>query len=395
MTIIVMHIFWAGFYLFFPVLVLYLCHTYSVFEKLGAAAICFLVGMVLANIGIIPDGIKNTQSIIMTITVPLAIPLMLFPTDLRRWIKLAGKSLLSFVLIIFSVMAATTIGYVLLQNRVDEAAKIGGMFVGGFTGATVNFMGVAMALKTTSETIVLTTASSWLLEIFWLLFIMFLGQRIIGKFLPRFTFSPTAEPIDTAETNEAYEREKIDLMSYQGIFTRKKFIRMLGALGTAMIIFAVGAGLYSITPEIYNMTVLMLSVSTLGILCSFVPAIRKIEMSFQLGQYIILIFCITIASTVDFSELLNASLAILGYTCIALVGMSLIHILLCKIFKIDTDTQIITATAGIFSPIFVPMVASSLKNTDIIVPGLAAGIIGYAIGNYLGISFSYLLMALS
>ena len=37
------------------------------------------------------------------------------------------------------------------------------------------------------------------------------------------------------------------------------------------------------------------------------------------------------------------------------------------------------------SPPFVPVIAAALKNKEIVVSGLIIGIIGYAIGNYLGV----------
>jgi uncharacterized membrane protein len=41
------------------------------------------------------------------------------------------------------------------------------------------------------------------------------------------------------------------------------------------------------------------------------------------------------------------------------------------------------------SPPFVPVVAHALKNKYIIISGLIIGIIGYAIGNYLGVLLAY------
>jgi uncharacterized membrane protein len=43
------------------------------------------------------------------------------------------------------------------------------------------------------------------------------------------------------------------------------------------------------------------------------------------------------------------------------------------------------------SPAFVPMVARSLRNPAILMSGMATGILGFAIGNYLGISLALLL----
>jgi uncharacterized membrane protein len=34
---------------------------------------------------------------------------------------------------------------------------------------------------------------------------------------------------------------------------------------------------------------------------------------------------------------------------------------------------------------FIPVIAGALKNREILLPGFAAAIIGYAVGNYLGI----------
>jgi uncharacterized membrane protein len=73
------------------------------------------------------------------------------------------------------------------------------------------------------------------------------------------------------------------------------------------------------------------------------------------------------------------------------VGSLIIHVGLAKIFRVDADNVIIVATALSCSPPFVPVVAAALKNKEIIISGITVGIIGYAIGNYLGIFIGYLL----
>lgn len=379
------------FYLLFPGLVLYLCHRFPALDKVGAAALCFVFGMILANVGVMPGNLTGIQKNIMSITIPFAIPLMLFQMDLKRWWRLAGVTLWAFLLFIIALLITTAVGFYIMKGYVDEADKIGAMSIAGFTGATVNFMGVAMALKAKSETIVVTTAVMWLQEIFWLLFMMYLGQRVIGLILPSFRKSNVSVAADSSVVADVTDRERQDISNYKGIFTRQKAIPLAKAFAVAFLIFGVSFALYSVTPQEHNMTVLMLSVSTLGLLCSFVPAIRKIDMSFQLGQYLILIFCITIASTVNFNELLNASSGIMLYVFIILFGSTVLHIVFCRLCKIDTDTQIVTSTVGIFSAVFVPMIALSLKNRDIIPGGIAAGIIGYVIGTYLGVVSGYLL----
>ena len=77
---------------------------------------------------------------------------------------------------------------------------------------------------------------------------------------------------------------------------------------------------------------------------------------------------------------------------LAIFGSLIVHVALCAIFRIDTDTMIITSVAGICSPPFVPMVATALKNRDTS-PGIITGIIGWVIGTYLGIGISTALTA--
>jgi uncharacterized membrane protein len=108
-------------------------------------------------------------------------------------------------------------------------------------------------------------------------------------------------------------------------------------------------------------------------------------------MYFILVFSLIVSSMANLSRLADVSLVILSYIILVIFGSLLVQSVLSKIFKIDTDTMMITSTAFICSPPFVPVVASALRNKEVIISGLTVGIIGYAIGNYLGITLAYLL----
>ena len=84
-------------------------------------------------------------------------------------------------------------------------------------------------------------------------------------------------------------------------------------------------------------------------------------------------------------------MTILIFIILAVIGSLFLHGILSWIFKIDADSFIITSVALSMSPPFVPVVAAALKNKPIVVPGIILGIIGYAIGNYLGIFVAYAL----
>jgi uncharacterized membrane protein len=92
--------------------------------------------------------------------------------------------------------------------------------------------------------------------------------------------------------------------------------------------------------------------------------------------------------------ILASSLPILGFVAVAVFGSLALHVLLARLFRVDTDTLLITSTAAICSPPFVGMVAVAIRNRSLIPAGITTGIVGYAIGNYLGISVSLLLRGL-
>ncbi|MBN1925028.1 MAG: DUF819 family protein, partial [Prolixibacteraceae bacterium] len=167
---------------------------------------------------------------------------------------------------------------------------------------------------------------------------------------------------------------------------------LLGALGIAILIFGIGGGLSFIVPKDFQMVTVILTITTLGILISLIPRVNRIKKTFELGMYFILVFCITVASMADLTTIFQIRfLDLFLYVAIAVFGSMIVHIILSAIFKIDTDTTIITITALSMSPPFVPVVAGALKNKTIIVTGITIGVIGYAIGNYLGVFFAYLL----
>jgi uncharacterized membrane protein len=102
-------------------------------------------------------------------------------------------------------------------------------------------------------------------------------------------------------------------------------------------------------------------------------------------------FSVAMGLCFDLSSLKSAA-AVFGMLCVVQFGTAALHLLLAKLGGIDRDTMMITSTAGIFGPAFIIPVAGALKNDEIILPGILCGILGYAIGNYLGVALGGILL---
>jgi len=118
-------------------------------------------------------------------------------------------------------------------------------------------------------------------------------------------------------------------------------------------------------------------------------------MTYQAGNYCILIFCLVVSSMADFNRLVSTAPIMIAYVSFTIFACLLLHVIVARMFKIDTDTVIITSVAGICSPPLVPMVASALRNKEIVLSGVITGIIGWVIGTYLGITMAYILRELA
>ena len=65
-------------YIITPAAILWLTAKVPFLKKIGPVLLLYLVGIVLGNSGLVPDSAYDLQDLIVTIIIPLAIPLMLF-----------------------------------------------------------------------------------------------------------------------------------------------------------------------------------------------------------------------------------------------------------------------------------------------------------------------------
>ncbi|HET58333.1 MAG TPA: DUF819 family protein [Deltaproteobacteria bacterium] len=373
------------FYLLFPVLVIYLCYRFPAVNKLGAVVICYIVGITLGNIGVLPEGAEQAQATVSETAVALALPLLLFSMDIKRWKHLAGPALLSMILGTASIIVVAFAGFFVMQGMTENPWQLSGMAVGVYTGGTPNLAAIKTALGIDSGRFIVVHTYDTVISIIFIIFCITVARRVFLAYLPPF------RSINGAENANGEQVEREDVYSYAGIFSRRAAVPLAASLALSAAIVGISVTAGSLIPPEFGTSAIILLITTLGIAASLVHSIRHIDKTFQLGMYIIYIFCLVVGSMANYRVIVNIDAVIMVFITVAIFGTMFLHSLLCRFFKIDTDTFIITSTSLICSPPFVPVVASGLKNKEIILSGLTTGIIGYAVGNYLGISVALLL----
>ena len=368
-----------------PILVIYLEGKYSILKKIGAVLICYGLGLIVGNMGILPAGAEKYQNLLTEITIPLALPLILFSMDVKKWFKMAGDTFASLIIGIVTLIIMIFLGYWLFKGSIKEIWQVAGMLVAIYSGGTPNMAAMKTALDVPQELYIMTHTYELTLGAIYLVFILTIAQRVFHWFLP--AYKPLGFGGATSDDLNLDE----DFESYNGIFRKKTFIPLLAAFGFSALILGISFGISRLIPKDFQTTSIILFITTFGIAFSFIPKINAIKKTFQFGMYLILIFCLTVASMADITKLANISFSLFYYVGLVMFGAHFLHAFVARFFKIDADTVIISGVGLICSPPFVPVVAGALKNREIILTGIVVGIGGYAIGNYLGVAIAYFL----
>jgi len=376
-------IFLASFYLFFPVIVILICLRFEQVNKIGAVFVCYVVGALLGNFAGLPHGSAELQDTLSSASVAIALPLLLFSMDVKAWLKTAGKAILSMMGATIIIVAVAGLGSVIIAGQVEDSWKLAGLAISVYTGGTPNMAAIKTALNVDATTYIIMHTYDTLISLVYIIFCITIAQKIFNRFLPRFE-----RVNDVVSDNNPGEIE--DISSYRNMLTVSVVKPLVLALVLSVLILGTALGVSGFLPKAYATAITILMITSLGIGASFITKVRQIEKTYQLGMYFILIFCLVVGSMANIRDLIHINWILLFYISFCIFGSVLLHAVFCKIFKIDTDTFIITSISAICSPPFVPVVASALKNKQIILSGLTTGIIGYAIGNYLGISFAYI-----
>ena len=371
-----------------PAAVMWACRKVKLLGKLGPVLVLYLIGILIGNMGLIPGlslpaGTAGIQDILSSAMVPVAIPLMLLGCSFRR--SETRSQLLALITGLVAVVMAVAAGYLIFHKGIDaaggvSAAEVGGMLTGVYTGGTINLASLKTMLDVPDETYLLLNGYDMVVSFLYLMMLIAFGIKSLRRFLPCETFAGEAVDAGTGEN------------PYKGLASRSGLLTLAKLVGVVAVVCGLSYGVTLLLPKLPFMTVFILALTTFGIAASFIPKVRALPYAYDVGMYCIYVFSIVVASMADFRNLdLNGGLGMLGYLSFVIFGSLLLQILLARIFRIDSDTMVVSSVAFICSPPFVPMIAAAMRNRRVLVAGLSIGVVGYAVGNYLGFLISKLL----
>ena len=380
-------------YIIFPFIIIMLFSRYKWAKAAGTVILAYAVGIIPALFGLthFDEGSVglNIQKNIMNIAVPIAIPLMLFNCNFKLWTKSLPKTAAALGGGLAAVLIAIVSGFFLFRNSgISDIANVSAMMTGIYTGGTMNFNALGAALHVDSTTIATVLAFEMIVTFPLIMFIVGGGYRLFRKLLP---FKDEASVVDTDDTGSLEH----GVEQYGDLLRGRVFLRSLVGLAISIGFLAIGAGLSLLITGKLNELVIILTITTLSIIASFSPKIRNIPKTFELGMFFILVFSVVVASQFDLNSLDSGSLNIGLFLLYIIVIATLLHLLFCRIFKVSGDLYGVALVALLCSPPFVPPVVGAMGNKKVLISGIVIGLIGYAIGTYLGVALAYSLGAIA
>ena len=372
-------------YLFgIPLALVLLAKRWPIINKISPMVILYVIGLVVGNCGCVGERAMHVCTDVSNAVVLLTIPLMLLGCNYKG--LSAGMAVKAFFIGLFSVLAVTIAGFFIFRGQATASdvsatdfAKISAVMTGIYIGGIPNLAPVSKAIDLPDNLFLLVSSYDLIVTGLYLIMVVFFGRGIVRLLFPKQKHA--SDVITDSEIEEEQPQP----------FFQKLANRGLGIL-TAVIIAAISYGISFIIPIENKTAIIILTITTVSIALSFWKPIKKLEGTFDLGLYFVYVFCLAVATMVNVHDLeLSRYLFILYYIAFAVFGSLVLQFLFARLLKVDGDLTLAASISLINSPPFVPMVAATLKNKGVILPGIAIGLLGYAVGNYLGLAMYTLL----
>ena len=370
------------FYLAAPAGILFICRKNKVFGKIGPVLTLYLLGVLVANIGIFPTGEVEYKKLFDFMEsfsgalIPLALPMILFGCNFKKFSL--GKSLGAFVIGALSVVAFVLAGYIIFKDKLgEEGAVMGASLTGQYLGGAANLAAIKQMLGLSPDNFVILSTCNLIVSFFYLMFLMGGGVKLARKIVGK----------RGGKEQDVNVEEYTEENPYKDFGKKKSLLQLGKVLVAAVVVMGISVYIGTILGggEGISMVALILSITTLSLLLTTWEEVRTWDKSYDAGMYLIYVFCLVMATMADLSKIdWNQSLYILLFQAVIIFGSLLLTVLLAKLLRIDADSAVITSDTLINSPLCVPMIAATMKNKDVIMIGIANGLLGYAVGNYIG-----------
>jgi uncharacterized membrane protein len=340
-------------------------NTFKWAKRIGSVMIIIALGMLLSNINVIAK-----ESPIYDITfrhlIPISISLLLLRLSIRELIKQMEdyRLIIYFALGITGTVAGAIITYYLFGNLIGpEAWKLAGQLTASYSGGGENAVAIGRTLNVSKNLFTAAFASDNIVTALWML-VCLTAPIGLSKF---FTSRMPEEEIERAkEQSEPFTAHELLPSIFYSLTT---------------------AGIIVVASELLSEYVPIPSiiwVTTFSLIVAQTPLRNKFKVSYLIGSLIFNYFFFTLGAISSVSEVLKLGPPVFVFVASIVVIHAIFIFVGGKLFKADLPKLLTASQACIGGPSTACALAEANEWPHLVVPGILMGVLGYAIGNYLG-----------
>lgn len=366
------------------------------FRKLGAAAASILLMMTLSNAGLVP-GESPVYDFFTGYGVLAGTVMILLGVDLAS-LRAAGTTMLVAFGIgaLGSTLGGMAMGWVLYPSLGEETYKLSGQFAATYIGGGVNFAAVAQAFDTSSDLFTAGVAADVIITAFWLvttlaLPVLLRGGRPddeeAGGFVRR-GGPPPGDASPGVADEPVSEPSLVDALFSSGRAVSLVDLAAIVAL-TAACLWAseTMGGFLPAIPAVFWLT-------TLALVLAQVPAVQRLTGATVFGNYLILLFLACNGARSVVSRIVEVGPEVFYFAAGTVAIHGLVIFGLGRLLRIDAGTLAVASQANVGGSASAIAIATARGYRNRILPGVAVGILGVGLGNYVGLAAASLMRVL-
>lgn len=352
---------------------------FAKFRALGAALVGILVAMVLSNVGLLP-GTSPAYDFLMGPGVSVGIALILMSVDVRSVLRAGLPMLAAFWIGAVGTALGATLGALALSGLVGpETWKLAGQFTGTYTGGGLNFAALGRALGTSADMFSAAVAADVLVTAIWLMACLavpaLLGRPGLG------TDGGPAQRADESDGTHTLERALYS--SGSAVPIADLALIVVVAIGA---VWAAGAVAERLTflPEILWLT-------TFALVAAQLPVVRAATGAAVLGNFLLMLFLASNGANSVVRRIFEVGPAVFYFAVATVAIHGLVVFGLGRLARLDLGTLAVASQANVGGAASAMALATARGYGEKVLPGVAVGLLGYAVGNYLGYAVASIL----
>lgn len=363
------------------------------FSRIGASLLAIILGAVLSNTGLVPAASPVYDAVTGPVT-SLAIAWLLLAVNLGDLARAGGRMIGAFALAVAGTVAGAVAGAFLFAGFFgDSTWRLAGTLTGTYSGGSLNFVAVGRGLELPDALFAGATAADNLTTGLWLGATLLLPIWL-RRFYPAAPASPPSAPPEEGGDPAAAdpgggtvgagteEHAHHPFFARHGVSTLD--LALLAAVGAFLVVASEMAGV--LLPAVPS----VLWLTTLALVVGHLPFFRDLRGALPLGILALHLFFVVIGIHSRFAEIARVGVEVFLYTLVVVGVHGVVLFGGGRLLGFDVGSLAVASQAAVGGPSTALAVAVSRQWRALVLPGVIVGLLGYAIGNYLGFLVGHL-----